>query len=362
MATPALACVVLTVYMAAPASIRTVAGTGQAGFRGDGGAATIALLNQPFGVEADAEGNLYIADMANHRIRRVDARTGRIATVAGSGEKGFGGDGGKATLAALDEPYGLALDRDGSLFIVDRLNARVRRVDGREATIETVAGTGERASAADGVPGVEAPLREPNDIALRGRELFIADVADHRVRRLDLRTGILTTYAGTGRRGARGDGGPAWAADLNGPRALTLDRSGNLVIVEREGNRVRRVERATGTITTLAGTGARGYTGDGGPARDATFNGPKGIGIDRQDNLYVVDTENHCVRRIDARTRTITTVAGCGKAGPGGDGGPATAAELDRPHGACVDRDGALLIADSSNHRVRKTVLARSRR
>jgi sugar lactone lactonase YvrE len=330
--------------------VETVAGTGEAGFAGDGGPAAQARLQEPFGVEIDARGDLYVADMANQRVRRVDARTGKITTVAGSGAKGYRGDGGPATAAALNEPYGLALARDGSFFIVDRLNACVRRVDGKSGRIETVAGTGTPGYNGDGGPGTRAQLREPNGLALRGDELYIADVADQRVRRLDLKQGTITTFAGTGRRATSGDNGPARDADLNGPRAVTLDRAGNLYIVEREGNRVRRVERQSGTITTVAGTGATGYAGDGGPARQATFNGPKWICTDRDDNLYVVDTENHCVRRIDARTGRIDTVLGGTATGqqPGGS--------LDRPHGACVDRRGTLYVADSSHHRV----LARS--
>jgi hypothetical protein len=326
--------------------IDTVAGTGAPGFAGDGGPAAQALLREPFGVEVDARGNLYIADMANQRIRRVDARTGVITTVAGSGAKGGGGDGGPAMAAAFNEPYGLALDRDGSFFVIDRLNTSIRRVDGKSGRIETVAGTGTPGYSGDGGPGKEAQLREPNGLALRGQELYIADVADQRVRRLDLRRGTITTFAGTGRRATSGDGGPARDAALNGPRAVALDRAGNLYIVEREGNRVRRVDRRTGAITTVAGTGAAGYTGDGGPALQATFNGPKWICTDREDNLYVVDTENHCVRRIDARSHRIETVAGGTATGaqPGGS--------LDRPHGACVDRRGTLYVADTNHHRV----------
>jgi streptogramin lyase len=331
----------------------TVAGTGAAGCAGDGGRAVAAQLNQPFGVVEDRDGDLFIADMGNQRIRRVDHRSHRITTVAGCGRKGDGGDGGPATAALLNEPYAVALDDRGDLFIVDRLNARVRRVDLKSGIIITVAGTGTPGYSGDGGPGDRAQLREPNGIAWHNGQLDIADVSDERVRRLDLKTGTITTVAGTGRRATEGDGGPAARAALNGPRAVAVDRGGDLFIVEREGNRVRRVDARSGIITTVAGTGARGYTGDGGPALQATFNGPKWICADRDGNLYVADTENHAIRRIDVRTGTIATVAGCGRRGPGGDGGPATAGELDRPHGCWVTRSRTLLIADTNNHRIR---------
>jgi sugar lactone lactonase YvrE len=309
-------------------------------------------------VEVDGRGDFFICDMENHRIRKVERRTGVITTVAGSGEKGGAGDGGPATRAQMNEPYGLAIDRDGTLYIVDRLNASIRRVDGKTKIMTTLAGTGQAGYSGDGGPASQAQMSEPNGICLDGRgNLYIADVRGQRVRKVRLETGIITTEAGTGERKDAGDGGPAEAAALNGPRAVVCDRAGNLFICEREGNRVRRVDAKSGLITTIAGTGAKGYSGDNGPALQATFNGPKWITIDRQDNLFVVDTENHCVRRIDARTRVVTTVAGSGRRGPGGDGGPATSAEMDRPHGACVDGENILYIADSSNHRVRKVKL-----
>lgn len=333
--------------------LRAAVGTGEQGYSGDGGPAVEAKLDQPFHCSKDRQGNLYLCDTFNQRIRKVDARTGVITTVAGNGQKGYGGDGGPATQASLNEPYGVLPDRDGNLFIVDRLNAAIRRVDAKSGTITTYAGNGKMGYGGDGGPAKEAMLQEPNalDIDPHG-DLYIADVRDNRIRKVDARTGIITTAAGTGRREFTGDGGPAKDAGINGARGVAFDRDGNMYICEREGNRVRRVDAKTGTIRTVAGTGAKGYSGDGGPALQASFNGPKWIHIGADGNVYVVDTENHCVRRIDPRTGTIDTVAG-GRLGKEGDGGPATKAGMDRPHGCWVDTEGRLYTADTNNHRIR---------
>jgi len=340
--------------------METLAGTGESGYAGDGGPAAQALLDQPFGVEVDRHGDFVICDMANHSVRKVERGTGTITTVAGNGRKGDGGDGGPATQASMNEPYGLAVDRDGTLYVVDRLNARIRRVDGKTGLMTTLAGTGQSGSSGDGGPALQAQLAEPNGICLDGRGgLYIADVRGQRVRKVDLASGTISTVAGTGERRDHGDGGPAVAAGVFGPRAVVCDRAGNLFICQREGHKVRRVDARTGIITTIAGTGEKGYSGDGGPALQATFDGPKWITADARDNLYVVETENQCIRRIDAQTGVITTVAGSGRRGPVGDGGPALAAELDRPHGACVDAENILYIADSNNHRVRRVALGR---
>lgn len=338
--------------------IDTAAGTGKPGRAGDGGLASKGALNQPFHCEL-GDGQLYIAEAANHCIRKVDLKTGTLTTVAGTGAKGYTGDGGPAEKATFNEPYAVVRDGNGDLYIVDRLNTVIRKVAGTSGTVTTVAGSGQKGFAGDGGPATKAQLREPNDCCLDGRGgLLIADVADWRIRRLDLKTGILTTFAGTGRakgkptRGQLGDGGPATAAVIVGARAVCVDGRGNTYICEREGHAIRKVD-ARGIITTVAGTGARGYTGDGGDARAATFNGPKAIRCDHDGNVFVVDTENHAIRRLDARTNVVTTVAG-GRKGSGGDGGPATAAGLDRPHGCVVDTAGRIYIADSNNHRVRR--------
>lgn len=350
---------VLAVAGADPApAITSPVGTGKKGFAGDGGPAAKAELDQPFDVAFDKAGNLYFSDTFNHRVRRVDAKTGTVTTVAGSGKKGFAGDGGKATEASLNEPYGVELDADGNLYIVDRLNFCVRRVDAKAGTISTIAGTGGKAGyGGDGGPAVQALLVEPNGICLDGKgKLYIADVAGHRVRVVDLAKGTIATLLGNGKGVTAGDGGPIKDATLNGPRAVAVGPDGRLFIVERNGHSVRVVDLAKASIERFAGTGKKGYTGDGAKALDATFDGPKEIDIDKDGNVFIVDTENEAIRKIDAKTGTVTTVAGKGRSKtPGlGDGGPATGATLGRPHGVAVGPDGALYIGDTNSHRIRK--------
>lgn len=332
--------------------IHTAVGTGQRGYAGDGGPADRALLNEPFMCAFDSQGNLYVAEAMNHCVRRVDLATGIISTVAGCGSEGYSGDGGPATQARLNQPYSLQIDSNGNIYIVDRLNAVIRRVDAASGNIITVAGTGQPGYSGDGGPGTRAQLKEPNDCFLDGSGgLLIADIQDQRVRRLDLSTGVITTFAGNGEKIRSGDGGPAVNAGILGARAACTDGMGNTYICEREGNGVRKVDSA-GIMSTLAGTSEGGYSGDGGPALTATWGAPKAIRCDHQGNLLVVDTENHAIRRIDTASGTVTTVAGGHKGGEG-DGAVATDAGLDRPHGCEVDQAGNIFIADSNNHRVR---------
>lgn len=339
-------------------TITSPVGTGEKGFAGDGGPATKAKLDQPFDVAFDTDGNLYFSDTNNHRVRRVDAKTGIISTVAGNGKKGFAGDNGKATDACLNEPYGIELDAVGNLYIVDRLNYCVRKVDAKTGIITTVAGTGGKSGfAGDGAQATAALLVEPNGICLDGKDaLYIADVAGHRVRAVDLKTGIITTLLGNGKGASTGDAGSLKDATTFGPRAVAVDPAGRLYVVERNGHCVRVIDLARGTIARFAGTGKKGYTGDGGKGLDATFDGPKEIDIDKEGNVFVVDTENEAIRRIDAKSGIVTTVAGKGRTKtPGsGDGGAATSATLGRPHGVAVGPDGALYIGDTNSHRVRK--------
>ncbi len=336
--------------------ISTAVGTGRAGYSGDGGPATQACLNDPFDVAFDRAGNLYFSDTFNHCIRRVDAGTGIIDTIAGRGEAGFSGDGGKATEALLNEPYGIVLDTDENLYFADRLNRRVRRVDASSGVITTIAGTGEAASGGDGGTAVRAGLAEPNGVALdpATARLFIADVAAHRVRVVDLASGAIATFAGTGEARHDGDGGLAARASIFGARAVQVAPDGTVYILERQGSTLRAVEPRSGVIRHVAGTGARGYDGDGGDAATATFNAPKEFAVDGDGNLLIVETENHVIRRIDARTRIVATIAGDGRHGGEGDGGPATRASLARPHGAAVGPDGTIYIGDTENHRIRK--------
>jgi streptogramin lyase len=344
------------VLAAPPGTIASFAGTGQKGYTGDGGPAAAAQLDNPFDVAFDAAGNLYFSDTNNHVVRRVDAKMGTITTVAGSGRKGYSGDGGPATKAELNEPYGIELDSDGNLYIVDRLNFSIRVVDAKEQTIRTLAGTGKTGKSEDGGPADKAAFAEPNGLCLDGKgKLYVADVKDQRVRVIDLKAGTIGTACGTsGKKATAGDGGPVAKATLNGPRAVAVGPDGSLFVVEREGNCVRRIDFAKGTIERFAGTGKKGFTGDGGPAKDATFDGPKEIDIDKNGTVFVVDTENETIRRIDAKTGIVTTAAGKGRTkSPGrGNGGPATAATLGRPHGVAV-RDGAVYIGDTLSHMIR---------
>ena len=344
------------------------AGTGVRGHTGDGGLAIKATLSEPFHCDVDNRGHLYIAESANHCIRKVDLKTGLISTVAGNGKKGYSGDDGKATDATFNEPYAVVVDKSDNLYIVDRLNAVVRKVDGKTGIITTIAGNGKKDHAGDGGKAILASMREPNDCILDGKGgLLIADVADWRIRRLDLATGVITTFAGTGKakiatktkidRAKCGDGGPADKAIVVGARAVCVDGKGNTFICEREGSAVRKVD-AKGIITTIAGTGEWGYKGDKAEAKAAVFAGPKGIRCDSGGNIYVVDCENHCVRKIDAKTNIVTTFAG-GHKGTDGDGVPAPQAGMDRPHGCVISGDGVMYIADSNNHRVHKVVFGK---
>jgi DNA-binding beta-propeller fold protein YncE len=337
--------------------ITTAVGTGKRGFGGDGGPAERALLNGPFDVDFDPAGNLYFSDTFNHRIRRVEARTGVIATIAGSGEAGYSGNGGPAPQARLNEPYGIAIDQAGNAYVADRHNHCVRRIDGASGVITTLAGNGSPGFSGDAGAAPQAGMVEPNGLALdpAQRRLFIADVADHRVRVVDLVAGTISTFAGTGEAQHSGDGGPASRAGVFGARAVKVAADGTVYIIERQGSTLRAVDPGTGVINTVAGTGARGFSGDGGPARDAVFDAPKEFTLDPGGDILIVDTENHAIRRIYAQSGIVETVAG-GRKGPEGDGGPATAAGLGRPHGAVVGPDGAIYIGDTENHRIRKLV------
>ncbi|MFD8695475.1 NHL repeat-containing protein [Kitasatospora purpeofusca] len=333
-----------------PALITTVAGNGQQGFGGDGGPATTSSLNCPFSVTFDSSGDLYIADYQNHRVRKVSTG-GTITTVAGNGVKGYGGDGGPATAASLKDPAGVAVDRIGNLYIADRSNQRVRKV-GPDGTITTVAGSGTHGFSGDGGPATRARLNFPHSIAVDGAgNLFIADDYNHRLRKVGP-DGTITTVAGDGTEGYGGDGGPATRAGLNFPHGIAIDAAGTLYIADRYNYRVRKVT-PDGTITTVAGTGTRGFDGDGGPAVRAALNLPQSVALDRAGNLYLADYGNKRVRRVTPDGR-ITTVAGDGTEGSRGDSGPATSAQLNQPLGIAVDAHGDVHLADYGNHRIRR--------
>ena len=334
--------------------ITTVVGTGEEGSSGDGGPATAAQLRSPRALAIAPDGSLYLADVFNYRVRRVDP-SGIITTVVGTGEEGSSGDGGPATAAQLYYPSALALAPDGSLYIADTSHHRVRRVD-PNGIITTVAGTGEKGFSGDGGPATAAELRDPSALALApDGSFYLADTYNHRVRRVDP-NGIISTVAGTGEWGFSGDGGPATAAQLRSPRALALAPDGSLYLADTYNYRVRRVD-PSGIISTVAGTGEWGFSGDGGPATAAQLDHPSALALAPDGSLYLANTYNHRVRRVDP-SGIITTVAGTGEWGFSGDGGPPTAAELRDPSALALAPDGSLYIADAGNNRVRRVAWA----
>jgi sugar lactone lactonase YvrE len=331
--------------------ISTIAGTGTSGFSGDGGPAISARLNEPAGVAVDAAGNLFIADTDNNRIRKVTP-AGIISTVAGTEAYGFAGDGGPATSAQLASPGGLAVDTTGSLFIADTLNYRIRKVT-PAGIISTVAGRGEPGFSGDGGPATSAQFWFPSAVALDAAgNLFIAD---DRIRKVTP-AGIISTVAGNGISGFSGDGGPATSAQLDEPVGVAVDAVGNLFVADSSGNRVRKVS-PTGIISTVAGNGTSGFSGDGGPATSAQLQEPQAVAVDAAGNIFIADTNNHRIRKVTP-AGIISTVAGNGTSGFGGDAGPATLAQLNEPRGVVVDEVGNLFIADLENHRIRKVTPA----
>ncbi len=361
--------------------ITTVAGNGTLGFSGDNGPATDAALFQPNGVAVDSAGNLFIAD--TYRIRKVS--NGVITTVAGTGTQGFSGDNGQATRAQLDRPESAAVDAAGNVYIADTFNYRVRAVS--NGVITTIAGNGTSGFSGDGGPAASSELSYPTSVAVDSMgNLYVGDSANYRIRRIsngvittfaqlndtsvlavdssgnlyvagynvvsEISNGIITVVAGDGIAGFSGDGGPATSAQLNTPLGLAVDSAGNLYISDFENVRIRKV--TNGVITTVAGNGTNGYSGDGGPATKAQLNGPLGLAVDPSGSLFVVDSGNEVVRKVS--NGVITTVAGNGTEGFSGDGGPATAAELDSPWGIAAGAAGSLYLVDSYNNRIRLLV------
>lgn len=333
--------------------VETFAGTGEKGFAGDGGPAKTAQFNNVFGIARGPGGALYVCDTDNQRVRRV-APDGKITTVAGNGNRGYSGDGGPATKASLNEPYEVRFDREGDLFFVERLNHLVRRVNMKTGVISTVAGTGKAGFGGDGGPAAAALFSEPHSIQFDAQgDLLVCDIRNHRLRKVDMKTGIITTAGGTGTGAPTPDRVVLDATvPLNGPRALDVDGDDNVYLALREGNAVYRIEAADGKIRRIAGTGKKGFTGDGGLALGATLSGPKGISVAPNGDVYVADTENHVIRRIDGKGGTIETIMGTGERGDGPEGDPFRC-KLARPHSVFVDGDGSLFIGDTENHRVR---------
>ncbi len=339
--------------------IRTIAGTGTAGYNGDG-PATGAQLQYPFGVAVDPAGNVYIADSSNQRIRKIAAGTGALSTVAGTGIAGFTGDG-LATAVRLAAPAGVATDGGGNLFIADESNHRVRKLTVATGVLTTIAGTGAAGAAGDNGPATAAQLNRPRAVALDAAgNVFIADFSNHKIRKIDIATGLMTTVAGIGTPGAAGDGGPATAAQLSGPAGVAVDGSGNVYIADSANNRVRKIAAGTAAISTVAGSIA-GFRGESEPAATAWLWNPLGVTVDAAGDVYVVDHFNFRIRKITVATGRIATVAGSGTDSlGGGDGSVATAAQLHRPTSVAVDAGGTLYIADQYDHRVRLAALPMS--
>ena len=387
-------------------TIRTVAGNGTAGLSGDSGPAMAASLNEPKSLSLDREGNLLIADSENHVIRKMDRRCGIISTVAGTSPvpdaegkteeavasaddpfsegqvtadkafaqqadlsgtvryvvngtgaaKRFAGDGGQAPEALLNFPTAIAVDQHGHLYIADTMNHRVRRVDGRTGVISTLAGVGQPRCSGDGGPSVNAALNEPAAVAVHGNRLYIADQSNNRVRMIDLATGIISTVAGTGSAGYNGDRLPAAEASLAGPSGLAVGLDGTLYVADMFNGRIRAIDSTTGTISTVVGDGGEYRYQGPAEASSPSLSRPSGIALDGDGNLLITDSDNHLIRRWERATGRIDRIAGIGEAGGDGDGGPALEAGLSYPFGIVVDANGHVLVADTFNHRIREIV------
>jgi uncharacterized protein (TIGR03437 family) len=329
-------------------TLSTVAGNGVLSFSGDGGPALSAQMNGPQGVAADNAGNFYVSDTGNNVVRKV-AKGGTITTIAGNGSAGNGGDGGAGTSAQLASPMGLAVDTSGNLYISDSLNAKVRKVSG--GVISTVAGNGTPGFGGDGAAASSAQINTPLGIAVDGAgNLYIADFSNNRVRKVST-GGTITTVAGSGNAGYSGDGGPAINAQLNTPTAVALDGSGNLYIADA-GNNVIRLVSPGGSISTIAGNGTAGYSGDGGPALQAQLISPRAIAVDSVGNILIADGST-VIRQVVYPTGTILTVGGTGTRGYSGDGGLALSAQVNGPTAVALDPTGNLYVADTNNNAVR---------
>jgi len=369
--------VCLTFAQTAPEYIiDTVAGSGPGNvsggtFGGDGGPATEASLNLPTNVALDRQGNLYLVDW-NARIRMVSYLTGIIETVAGIGIPGYGGDGGPALSAMINNGGGLGVDGAGNIYLADSNNLRVRFIDKRTGIITTIAGDGSLSNSGDGGPATDAGVGFPAGIAFDWTgSVYFANSTDT-VRRVDKKTGIISTVAGGNLTGFSGDGGPAVLAQLDQPSDVAIDGNGDLYIADRGSHRIRKVSAATGIITTVAGSSVcallpffpilvcqGGFSGDGGPATSALLNDPENLALDEAGNIYISDVLNHRIRFVDARTGIINTIAGTGVQGFSGDQGPALSAEISDPTGIAVAQNCSVYFGDQFNNRIR--VLYRQR-
>jgi trimeric autotransporter adhesin len=336
--------------------INTIAGSDNRGYSGDGGPVQNALLNDPENVYVDKRGNIFITDFGNRVIRKVDAHSGIIHTVAGNGLDGFSGDGGLATQASMSNAFHIVADEEENLYISDLSNNRIRRIDHRTGIITTIAGTGVLGFNGDG-PAVTCQLTGPFGINMDKRgNLIFADQYGLCIRKLDLRTGMLTTIVGNPLvRGYSGDGGPAKQATFNFIWHVAMDENSGDIYVNDEFNYViRKIDARTGIINTVAGNGIKGNSGMGGPATQASFTEPVGVAVDKQGNLFITDQVLMQIYRVDNRTGLINLIAGNGLPGFSGDGGPAAKALLNHPNSLSFDPEGNLIFSDALNNRVRK--------
>ena len=336
--------------------ITTIAGTGTAGYNGDGIIAVTALINGAQGIALDASGNIYFGDIGGNRVRKITISTGLISTVAGTGLGSYNGDGIAATSAQIQSPSALAFNNNGDLFFTDRGNNRIRKITISTGMISTVAGTGTAGFNGDGILATNAQLNFPNEVTFDSFDnLFIADWFNSRVRKVDKITGLISTVAGTGTAGYNGDGIAATSAQINGPCGIIFDYTGNLIFSDYSGYRIRKISAITGLISTIAGTGTGGYNGDGIAATAAQLNACAYIKFDTAENMYIGDAGNQRVRLITKSTGLISTIAGTGTIGYNGDGIPATTAQLNYPFSVYFDKLNCnLYIADYYNNRVRK--------
>jgi DNA-binding beta-propeller fold protein YncE len=325
------------------------------GTGGSGSPAVQAKLQTPFGIDFDRAGRLFFVELNGQRVRRIGLRGGILTTIAGTGQKGSGGDGGPALKATFNGMHSLAVAPDGDIYLADTWNNRVRKIDIKTGFITTIAGTGEKGFGGDGGPATQARFGGIYCVALdpRGQRMYLADLDNHRIRMVDLQTHLVTTVAGNGQKGVPRDGAEAVKAPLVDPRAVAVDAKGNVYILERSGHALRVVDEQ-GRIRTVVGTGKAGATGDGGDARKATLNGPKHLCIDKDGNVIIADTENHLIRKYLPAEGKLVWVAGTGTKGTAGVGGPPERVELNQPHGVHMNPSGVLYIADSSNHRILK--------
>ncbi len=306
-------------------------------------------LRNPYGVCLGPDAALYVCDIDNHVVHRLVG--GKSEVFAGSGAKGYSGDGGAPKAALLNEPYEVRLDRNGNVYWVEMRNHLVRRLSAQDRTVATIAGNGKAGFSGDNGPASRAELNQPHSIQFdRQGNLYICDIGNHRIRKVDAQSGVITTFAGNGQRLKTPDGAAIAGVPLHGPRAIDFDGDGNMWLALREGNAIYKIDMSAGTIHHVAGSGAKGR--QDGPAREATLSGPKGISVGPDGHIYFADTESHTIRRVNVQSNSVETVVGTGERGDGPDGDPLHC-RLARPHGIFVAEDGTMYIGDSENNRVR---------